>query len=301
MKIGFKGRIFHKFLPPLQIHIWGGLGSQLFGLLAVEEVGQLFPARKLEVVFHSGGVTARHPDVIELIPEGLKVSFVDDFFSDELIGSSKKFSNSNFEFVNYIKKAIAHKLKLIVSWDKSSEGPRFWTFQLRGHYRMLKVNPNTLESTYKRIKEVKLDSYKSNEEKKNAIHFRIGDLVGLKGIIDPSDILRVAGEIQERNHLRFTVLSDSQLEAYGHLATLNLDKTSPFLSTWETIKVGYESAAFIGTFSKISYWIVILRVLSTSYKISYLPRPVALELKDYFNTYSIEANIVPYDSSIIEK
>ena len=72
--------------------MWGGLGSQLFGVSLVHSLKKRFPNRSIITVLHSSGVTRRDPEIIKLFPE------LDFVISDDFIGrafhdsGSKKFS-----------------------------------------------------------------------------------------------------------------------------------------------------------------------------------------------------------------
>jgi hypothetical protein len=299
-KISVKYRL-RKVLPSMQIHVWGGLGSQLFALLAIEEIQNRFSFRNVKVVFHSSGITARFPDLVDLIPPKICTKFVDDFIYG---GDSPTFlglTGSKLGSKNSVFKALARRLRIIVTWDEPDSSPKFWTLQVRGHYRMMRVSLSSLEGVFLRISTLKLNSCPSKTITANAIHFRIGDLVGLKGIINPDDLLVVAKEIQIRNRLKFTVLSDSGQAAAIYLSNLDLNPTNHALGTWETIRLGFDSDSFIGTFSKISYWIVILRVLENSQKANFLPEPVAEEIRNFFAHYGITANIKGYRYSLVNQ
>ena len=56
----------------MNIHIWGGLGSQLYGLNCALLVSELLPGKKIFLVFHSGGVTERN---LELKLDKLKFDY----------------------------------------------------------------------------------------------------------------------------------------------------------------------------------------------------------------------------------
>lgn len=293
-----------RFFPPIQIHVWGGLGSQLFSLLALEEAQSHYPFRRFRIVFHSSGVTERKPDLLELIPQGVEISIVSDFIEnpDSVIYQQTKSLSFSLErlYIKELVKELVKKFRLVASWDDSSSEPVFWTMQVRGHYRMLKVSSESLNRVFDRIKDSKLENDTEISTSINAIHFRIGDLVGLKGIINPKNLNIIAEKIQNENNLEFRILSDSGEIASSYLSKIRTFSSNTTLNTWETIEMGYRSEIFVGTLSKISYWIVILRVLGYPEKYSYLPRSTAEEISSFFKHYGIEARIVPYDFTLIE-
>ena len=70
-----------RFLPPLRIHSWGGLGSQLFAIALAEELKVIFPKRSFKIVLHTGGVTRRLPEIVGLFPN-FDYIYEDDFQSN---------------------------------------------------------------------------------------------------------------------------------------------------------------------------------------------------------------------------
>lgn len=292
--------LLKRILPPMQIHIWGGLGSQLFALLALDEVQNRFPSRKFRVVFHSGGVTERKPDLLELIPQGVEISFVSDFIESSEGYTHQQTKNPNSSLAKVFVRDLITKFKLVTSWDNSSSEPTFWTIQIRGHYRMIRVSSDSLNRVFDRIFDSKFSTETENCLSVNSIHFRIGDLVGLKGIIDPEILVNVAETIQYENNLKFRILSDSEDIASHYLSKIETVSSNKSLGTWETIEIGYKSEIFLGTLSKISYWIVILRVLGRPEMLSYLPKSSAEEILTFFRHYRIQAKIEPYDYALIE-
>ena len=292
----FLKRIF----PPMQIHVWGGLGSQLFALIALEEARSRFRLRGFRIVFHSGGVTKREPDLIELISQDVEISIINDFLPSPETVSVQKIVCSWRSITQPMLKKISHKLKFVVSWEDSSSEPSFWTMQIRGHYRFLKTSIDSLVCVSDRIFNSKFNGNSGEISSSNAVHFRIGDLVGLKGIIDPSSLESVMYEIQARNRLKFQVLSDSEEIASSYLSKVEICPSLKGLNTWETIEIGYKSEVFVGTLSKISYWIVILRVLGRPEMYSYLPSTATEEITSFFRDLKISAKIRPYSYGLIE-
>lgn len=289
-----------RILPPMQIHVWGGLGSQLFALIALEEARSRFRLRSFRIVFHTGGVTKREPDLIELIPEDVEISIINDFLPSLETVSVQKIVGSWRSIMQPMLKKISHKLKFVVSWEDFSRGPSFWTVQIRGHYRFLKISLDSLVCVSDRIFNSKFNGDSGGISSSNAIHFRIGDLIGLKGIIDPDSLESVMYEIQARNHLKFQVLSDSEEIASTYLSKVEIFPSAEGLNTWETIEIGYNSEVFVGTLSKVSYWIVILRVLGRPEMYSYLPSTATEEITSFFRNLNISAKIRPYSYGLIE-
>jgi hypothetical protein len=280
--------------------VWGGLGSQLFALLALEEAQSRYWFRRFRIVFHSSGVTERRPDLIGLLPQGLDIAILNDFSVSSEFDSERPIASICGSSIRSHVVRLLQRMRLVASWDDASSQPAFWTLQIRGHYRMLRVTPDSMNRVFKRILDDKLEIRSPHFDSMNAMHFRIGDLVGLKGIIDPKSLIGVAKSIQNRNKLKFQILSDSAEIASDYMSDIDLYYSDGNLGTWETVEVGYKSEVFVGTLSKISYWIVILRALGRPGMLSYLPRTSAEEITDYLAHYKIMARIIPYDYALFE-
>ena len=65
----------------LVIHCWGGLGSQLYAWAMAEMVQTKYPRRKIEIVFHSSGVTKRYSD-LNFLRSVFNIKFRDDYISN---------------------------------------------------------------------------------------------------------------------------------------------------------------------------------------------------------------------------
>jgi hypothetical protein len=123
----------------------------------------------------------------------------------------------------------------------------------------------------------RLDSFvKSNfEEIQNEItlHYRLGDLIKLsnKSFVDPERICSTLVLLGESN--KVSVFSDTPDFAISLLGRGDSGKSLRLvnLPTVETIYFASKGAAFVGTSSKISYWIILLRVTKSKTSINYLP------------------------------
>ena len=59
-------KCFNWLAPTLQIHCWGGLGSQLFAWAVVEQCLLEKPNRRITLVLHTSGVTQRSSELSAL-------------------------------------------------------------------------------------------------------------------------------------------------------------------------------------------------------------------------------------------
>jgi hypothetical protein len=96
------------------------------------------------------------------------------------------------------------------------------------------------------------------------IQYRLGDLLNLpeKGFVDSKLLSDIANFIVDKSHISKTILlTDSPAEAVQLLDTSNHNWKVANLSPISTIKLCVDSSEFIGTNSKISFWITVFRAL----------------------------------------
>jgi hypothetical protein len=95
-----------------------------------------------------------------------------------------------------------------------------------------------------------------------AIQYRLGDLLNLpdKGFVDPKLLIDITNSIAGKSNISKTILlTDSPAEATQLLDTGKRNWKVANLSPISTIKICVESSEFIGTNSKISFWISVFR------------------------------------------
>ena len=130
----------------IAIHCWGGLGSQMYAWALYERLEIRFPNRKLKLIFHTGGVTKRLPDLEPLFTADQK-GFVQDYLSKE---ATNEFATVARESASGIKKALVKigKRALLVTGfvatvNNEAEFSKIkpWVVSIRGHYSELKIDP----------------------------------------------------------------------------------------------------------------------------------------------------------------
>jgi hypothetical protein len=258
----------------MRIHVWGGLGSQLFALSLAFEVKEVSPSRKIVIVLHSSGVSKRDPEVSVLYPE-FEYKFIDDFKPSETLELPNNHYSVRRKFSTLIVR-LACKTRFLVR-ENDREGARImpWTISVRGHYfhrpvgiRFVKELKGRLQANSKFAGEIQ--PYGSIP----TMHYRLGDLVTLttKGPIEPQVLVNLLEHIGDVNDL--LVLSDSPTLALKRLRTAGFsgELRTEDLPTIDTIFRASNSPAFIGTSSKISYWIVLIRLYTNPESINYLPK-----------------------------
>ena len=270
----------------LNIHCWGGLGSQLFAIAIAYELSYLKLNREIRLVLHSSGVTLRESEISHLnLP--FTVESLSDFSPKTKDGKAPSYrSQRNLFNVSLVR--LLESLRIIVfSGELSKVMP--WTVQLRGHYTKRTIPQRILVDIYSLFESSVVSVHGKHEESfVTAMHYRLGDLVSLsnKSFIDPS---RIAGALDfihrdcEDSRKEVTVYSDTIETAESKLKSINsnFDFTFKSKSTWETIHDLVSFDNFISTNSKIGIWVVLFRSLGESKGMSLVPKELqpALELE----------------------
>jgi len=255
---------------PLRIHTWGGLGSQLFAIELAQFLGNKYPDRKLIVFLHTGGVTRREPEIATLFPD-FEYVFVDDF-SDERSSSRIQKSFSGMQFRNIFRSTARKSMEILgltatCNDDRSVQRIRPWVLSLRGHYSYRTINPDFL-TLLKQSVELKMDTSLPLPRNYCAIHYRLGDLLTLaekQPIAEESIRDEVFRVLSTHKFDSLIVLSDSPTEASNRLSGIGeLEILSPDLGTIDVIATSLLATYFIGTSSKISFWIAAVRSSASS-------------------------------------
>ena len=275
--------LFSKVHSPLRIHCWGGFGSQLNALCLALELNKLSPNRRLHLVFHTGGITKRHLEIRDLIPESISWDIIDDFVNEMNPRKSSRKSR-------IILSRFLASIRVIVSPNNNKDLQKIkpWTLSTRGHYSHI----NFSESVYSIIAKGLGLWEPRTDVAPLVLHYRLGDLIGLeKGFIKSTEICNVA---QLFNPGAWLVLTDSPNDARNMLSNSDLNvKFNQFLSLTpkEILQIGFSSEVFIGTTSKLSIWVAIFRMLENR-SATFLPREMQRGLSGIFLTD--KARLVSY-------
>lgn len=258
-----------RFYPclPINIHVWGGLGSQLFALALVEDLGLRFPKRRLRLIFHTGGVTRRKLDIAPLLADHQFV-VKDDFTSSSISGDlgrrNKKNASRKTQTKQLLKKLVTD-LGLSNSMDSEADFQRCkpWIVSVRGHYTHRIISPYSIEKilTKAMLSGMPIPNVPS-PNRVVGIQYRLGDLLEIssKSPVDSNLILKHGTSIrQDYPDVQFFLFSDSLQKASALLRGLGqIESTN--LDPWATIVALTENEFFIGTNSKITQWAVIFRL-----------------------------------------
>ena len=253
---------------PLRIHVWGGLGSQLHAWALAESIRKS-TNRPISLILHSSGVTKRSSDL----------GFLGDYFH---IRSVEDFTLQTEPYAKMplFKSALSLLVKRVMKMTKLSLGDDFlesansvlpWTFSLRGHYSNIYIEQDTImEILAKSFRHGLLDD-KAESKTGTIIHYRLGDLLNL-------DSKRPLSEIRFKGleNLRspFYVISDSPEVAQARLNQVlgtNVEIINEN-SAWAAINAALNYECFIGTPSKLSFWIIAFRSFLNKSGVMYITK-----------------------------
>ncbi len=253
------------FSPKLRIHAWGGFGSQLFAVALLKDLQKNYSARRISIFLHTGGVTRRIPEVVDLFPE-ISFTFRDDFSSSS-VGMNAEVRTARTWFMPYLK-GLFTLLGLMQACDddNSVKRVRFWTRSIRGHYSYRTISPEFLRTLSDRLQLIS----QCNERIVDvcSVHYRLGDLLNLenKHPIPPITILNELDRIcKDSDFSAIKIYSDSPSLALELLNPHGKQNVfAPDLDTISVLARATQTEYFIGTSSKVSFWIAGIR--STVFK-----------------------------------
>lgn len=254
--------------PAIQVHGWGGLGSQMLTLVAARRVANRFRGRRVVIVLHTSGVTRRIRELPHI--QDFNILQLDDF-NTQVAGldtQKESFKLSLFLSLKQFLRILAVHLNLLSELnDESSfkQLPRL-ACRITGTYSQMKLTNK--EITW--LNEILLSSTEEQEKlyvPAVALHYRYGDLPTVK----QNSIISLAKIIE---HI-FPTYSFAAVDVYSDSSETTLNELLDYnqktfireihnLNTLSTIKECVKATCFIGTNSKISYWISLFRLVQGS-------------------------------------
>ena len=259
----------------------------MYAWALLERLQNKFPNRKFKLVFHTGGVTKRLPDLEPLFMQSEK-DFVQDFESNEKETRNELPSDKLIFAVkkNLVKitKQILVSTGFVASSNNEIEFSKLkpWVVSVRGHYSELRIDMEIINLIRVRAKNSgsNFDMKVMQNTDLDVLHYRLGDLLVLVEK-SPIDIKRISNAIQSAKvggDRDLWVLSDSPFHAVDLLKRedpqikIKIDDGS--LNAWQTLMAMSNANIFIGTSSKLSIWAIIFRSLLLEDATSYIPTEV---------------------------
>jgi hypothetical protein len=258
------------FLPKVRVHSWGGFGSQLNALGLAYSLSLKYPKRRIRIVFRTGGVHKALYELSDLQVNEFEIRFkkIEEIVTHKI----PPLLTPNFDIYKNFAKASLIKLGLYDTAESKSEFDSIkpWVLVIRGSYNLLpsKEFVNYLQKKIENKVENPLGS-------DITVHYRLGDLMTLetKSPISEEILLQHLYTIVKGTpSISCTILSsDPDIAAlkFAQLKTLIVVK-SDYATPIDVLKIGTKSKIFLGTNSKISMWVVFIRI-NLGLKNNYLP------------------------------
>lgn len=259
----------------IHVHCWGGLGSQLHAWVTAEYLKVKFPRKKIVFVFHSSGETRRTP-AVNFLQNYYEFRFIDDHVSTRAIDLKKRL------FQPRLKKLV----KLFLLWTSflveansviEQKKIKPWTLALRGHYSDVEVSEDMLDRISNQIINFLglEEGLAGMKEKQLGLHYRLGDLQKLndKSFIKPNLISTLINRLNQMHEINSIAVYSDDLKSAQNKLVKNLPKSTKFIEAeiWDTISRLIYVEYFVGTNSKISVWITVLRIYLHPNSFSILP------------------------------
>jgi hypothetical protein len=283
-------------IPEIRIHSWGGLGSQLFAVATAFQVHRKIPWRRVVILSHSSGVTFRSLEV-DYQNEWLRFEFKDDYTdkSSNLGSIQEKPRIKLSEMIKKIFTGLGFMNSL--NNDNQIKGLKPWVLSVRGHYSHKKIDLETLNFLSGVLS---ISSTGGIGNQRIGLHYRLGDLLALetKSFISEKDLIKVVAKIRvDYSVNQVDVFSDSQQQASSLLSPLEPSLRVVSLETLATIKSLLDYEIFVGTNSKISIWVTLLRLNIDPHSIIFLPDKSQQELSRILPNHDTWENLYFFDCS----
>ncbi len=261
--------------PPIRVHVWGGLGSQLYAWAFSIDLGIRFPRRRIVLVLHDGGVTKRKSELHAFLPPDL-IEVVHDF---NIPGDKVRL---------FLQKGIRLASRML---GFTRSGNLFsirafllpWIVSFRGHYSTRMLSIESISHIRARILSLPDIFSGGFVEPDIALHYRLGDLLTLttKAPLSPKLVLAGLSLAQKatKSELAIAVCSDSPEVAVRRISEgAGREVYQVALPPLQTIRFLISAKIFVGTPSKISEWVVLLRSLQKNGQLTFLPNQMSNQM-----------------------
>jgi hypothetical protein len=278
--------MFSYFLPKVGVHSWGGFGSQLNALGLAYGLSLKYPKRRIRIVFRTGGEHKAFYELNDLQINEFEIRFkkIDEKASHVM----PPVLTPNLNMYKNFAKASLIKLGLYATCESKSEFDSIkpWVLVIRGSYNLF-PNKEFIKYLQKKIG----DKVENSFDNDITIHYRLGDLMTLETKNPISEEIlsqQLNSAVKDTSSISCTILSsdpDIASQKFVQLKTSMIIK-SAYATPVEVLKIGTKSKIFLGTNSKISMWVVFIRV-NLGLKNSFLPH----SFKSIFDQ-SFEENLI---------
>ena len=267
----------------LKIHCWGGLGSQLLALNYYLRVQELYPRKRIILVLHTGGITARNSE-IDFLSNRINLLKMDDYRAGSIHKQSRaSTSKPKFYFLKVFIKSLANYFRFMITDDKKVLKVKFWTFSVRCTYtsNILRKQDIVHMADILRI------TSNSAEQNFTGVHYRMGDLPTLKpsALVPLDSISKIINNLNKAGAVidKVRIYSDSIVENSNLQLPKEIDSEWKSVDTLQTISEFSKAHYFIGTSSKVSLWVAIFRWALNTPGDVYLPTSIISQFDQLTN------------------
>lgn len=258
------------FLPKVVVHSWGGFGSQLNALGLAYGLSLKYPKRRIRIVFRTGGEHKAFYELNNLQINEFEIRFKK--IEEKATHIMPSVLTPNLNICKNFTKASLIKLGLYATCESKSEFDSIkpWVLVIRGSYNLF-PSKEFVNYLQKKI-ENRVENLLDNDV---TVHYRLGDLMTLetKSPISEEILLQqLNSTVKGTSSISCIILSsdpDTATLKFAQLKTSMIIK-SEYATPVEVLKIGTKSKIFLGTNSKISMWVVFIR-MNLGLKNSFLP------------------------------
>ena len=270
-----------------KIHCWGGLGSQFYAISLAIDLHSTYS--NLELIFHNSGVTRRDLEAEDFVKSFFPYVTNNDF--------SKKLELSSDKVIvkTYSKRLISNlffALNLLnhANTDEEFRKIRLWTYVIRGHYSYRTQNLATIKQMLERF----MFFYGQLIQKSSiVVHYRLDDIIKIDGKTVISSERVIEGIKKSNCSGTIRIYSDSAKELQNRFEGKFQNKYEVSdLSTEHLVVNAISAECFVGTVSKVSFWIVFFRLANNTNSINLMP----IESRPHLVTALV--NLRPYKNLI---
>ena len=243
----------------------------------------MFPGKRIILVLHTGGITARSSE-IDFLSSKINLLKVDDYRASS---NSKQLhtngSKSIFSFIKMNIKFLANFFRFVITDDRKVFKVRFWTNSVRCTYTS---NVLRKQDVVHMAGILGIDS-NSSEPNFLGVHYRMGDLPTLKpsALVPLNSISIVVNELIKADAVfdKVKIYSDSIVDNSSLQLPKEIDSEWISVDTLQTIRELSKARYFIGTSSKVSLWVAIFRWALDAPGDVYLPTSIISQFVELTN------------------
>ena len=219
----------------------------------------MFPGKRIILVLHTGGITARSSE-IDFLSSKINLLKVDDYrASSNSKQLHKSDSKSIYTFIKKYIKFLANYLSFVITDDRKVFKVRFWTYAVRCTYTSSVLRKQDI------VHVAGILGIDSNTSEQNflGVHYRMGDLPTLKpsALVPLNSISIVVNELTRAGAVfgKVKIFSDSIVDNSNLQLPKEIDSEWKSVDTLQTIRELSIAKYFVGTSSKVSLWVAIFR------------------------------------------